>query len=110
MNGIAAPATGFDFASFLLGRPDTSALRYGNSNLYFRTAAYDVYMTDDWRITQKFSLNFGIRWDYQSPITELYNHLANLDIAPGYAAIAAGAARTVRTLLRRASRLAGQPG
>ena len=88
LNGVAAPATGFDFASFLLGRPDTTALRYGNSNLYFRTAAYDVYMTDDWRITQKFSLNFGIRWDYQSPITELYDHLANLDIAPGYAAIA----------------------
>ena len=88
VNGVAAAGTGFDFASFLLGRPDTSALRYGNSNLYFRTAAYDVYMTDDWRFTQKFSLNFGIRWDYQSPITELYNRLVNLDIAPGYAAIA----------------------
>ncbi len=88
MNGVAVSGTGFDFASFLLGRPDTSALRYGNSNLYFRTAAYDVYMTDDWRLTQKFSLNFGIRWDYQTPITELYNRLANLDVAPGYAAIA----------------------
>ncbi len=50
VNGVASAGTGFDFASFLLGRPDTSALRYGNSNLYFRTAAYDVYMTDDWRI------------------------------------------------------------
>ncbi len=88
VNGVAVSGTGFDFASFLLGRPDTSALRYGNSNLYFRTAAYDVYMTDDWRLTQKFSLNFGIRWDYQTPITELYNRLANLDVAPGYAAIA----------------------
>ena len=24
-------------------------------------------MTDDWRISQKFSINFGVRWDYQSP-------------------------------------------
>ncbi len=87
-NGIAAAGTGFDLASFLLGRPDTSALRYGNSNLYFRTAGYDVYMTDDWRISPKFSLNFGIRWDYQTPIAELYNRLVNLDVAPGYAAIA----------------------
>jgi hypothetical protein len=63
-------------------------LRYGNSgNLYFRTAAYDVYMTDDWRLSQKFSLNFGVRWDYQSPITELYNRMVNLDVAPGYADI-----------------------
>jgi hypothetical protein len=88
VNGTAASGTGFDFASFLLGRPDTSALRYGNSNLYFRTAAYDVYMTDDWRLSQKFSLNFGLRWDYQTPISELNNRLVNLDVAPGYAAIA----------------------
>jgi hypothetical protein len=88
VNGIAAPGTGFDFASFLLGLPDTSALRYGNSDLYFRTHAYDVYATDDWRINPKFSLNFGLRWDYQAPITELSNKLVNLDVAPGYAAVA----------------------
>jgi hypothetical protein len=88
VNGVGAVGTGFDLASFLLGRPDTSALRYGNSNLYFRTAAYDVYMTDDWRLSQKFSINFGVRWDYQTPISELNNRLVNLDVAPGYAAIA----------------------
>ena len=71
VNGIAATGTGFDFASFLLGTPDTSSLRYSNNNsLYFRTANYDVYVTDDWRISQKFSLNFGVRWDYGTPITE----------------------------------------
>jgi hypothetical protein len=89
VNGVAAPGTGFDLASFLIGRPDTAALRYGSfGNLYFRTAAYDVYMTDDWRLNPKFSLNFGVRWDYQSPITELYNRMVNLDVAPGYAAVA----------------------
>ena len=88
VNGVPSPSTGFDFASFLLGTPDTSALRYGNSNLYFRTHAYDIYATDDWRISPKFSINFGLRWDYASPITELYNKLVNLDVAPGYAAIA----------------------
>jgi hypothetical protein len=89
VNGVAAAGTGFDLASFLLGRPDTIALQYGNfGNLYFRTASYDVYMTDDWRLSPKFSLNIGLRWDYQSPITELRGHLVNLDIAPAYAAIA----------------------
>ena len=88
VNGATAPRTGYDLASFLIGRPDTIALRYGDfGNLYFRTAGYDVYMTDDWRLNPKFSLNFGVRWDYQSPITELYNRMANLDVAPGYADI-----------------------
>jgi len=58
VNGSAAPGTGFDWP-LMLGLPDTSALRYGNGNLYFRTHAYDVYATDDWRLSQKFSINFA---------------------------------------------------
>jgi hypothetical protein len=86
-NGAAAVGTGFDFADFLLGRPNTSALRYGNSSLYFRTQNYDAYVTDDWRLSQKFSLNFGFRWDYGTPVSELYNRMVNLAIAPGFAGI-----------------------
>jgi hypothetical protein len=88
LNGVAAAGTGFDFADFLLGRPDTSSLQYGNPDKYFRANAYDVYMTDDWRLSTKLSLNMGIRWDYTTPITELYNRIVNLDIAPGFTAIA----------------------
>ena len=29
-----------------------------------------------------------MRWDYQTPDTELYNRLVNLDVAPGFAAVA----------------------
>ena len=88
VNGVAQAGTGYDLADFLLGPPATSSIRYGNPDKYFRSSGYDVYVNDDWRITPKFSLNFGIRWDYATPITELYNRLVNLDIAPGYAAIA----------------------
>jgi hypothetical protein len=88
INGIAQTGTGFDFADFLLGRPATSSLRYGNGNLYFRTSNYDAYVTDDWRISQKFSVNYGFRWDYGTPITELYNRLVNLDIGPAFSTIA----------------------
>jgi hypothetical protein len=88
VNSVASTGTGSDFADFLLGRPDTSSLQYGNPDKYFRTNWYDVYMTDDWRLSTKLSLNMGLRWDYTAPITELYNRLVNLDIAPGYTAIA----------------------
>jgi hypothetical protein len=88
VNGVAAAGTGFDFADFLLGRPDTSSLSYGNPDKYFRTNWYDVYMTDDWRLSTKLSLNVGLRWDYTAPVTELYNRIVNLDIASGYTAIA----------------------
>jgi hypothetical protein len=88
VNGVAASGTGSDFADFLLGRPDTSSLQYGNPDKYFRTNWYDVYMTDDWRLSTQLSLNMGLRWDYTAPITELYNRIVNLDIASGYTAIA----------------------
>jgi hypothetical protein len=88
VNSVAAAGTGFDFADFLLGRPDTTSLQYGNPDKYFRSSWYDVFMTDDWRLSTQLSLNLGLRWDYTAPITELYNRIVNLDIAPGYTAIA----------------------
>ena len=83
-NGIS----GIDFADFLLGLPDTSTIAFGNADKYFRASIYEAYVTDDWRMSPGFTLNAGIRWEYWSPITELYGRLVNLDIAPGFSAAA----------------------
>ena len=76
-------ATGSDFTGFLLGIPDTSSIAFGNADKYFRGSAYDAFFTDDWRIGPALTLNAGMRWEYGSPLTELYGRLVNLDIAPG---------------------------
>ncbi|MGA7413748.1 MAG: carboxypeptidase regulatory-like domain-containing protein [Bryobacteraceae bacterium] len=81
-------ATGSDFADFMVGIPDTSAIAYGNADKYFREPAYDAYITDDWRVGPTFTVNAGVRWEYGAPITEEYNRLVNLDIVPGYTAAA----------------------
>ena len=77
-------ATGSDFADFLEGIPDAVNLAFGNADKYFRDSLYDVYFTDDWRMTPSFTLNAGLRWEYGSPITELYGRLVNLDVIPGF--------------------------
>ena len=84
----SASGTGADFADFLLGLPDTSAIAFGNADKYFRESMFDGYAMDDWRINPQFTLNWGLRWEYGAPITELYGRLVNLDIAPGFAAVA----------------------
>jgi hypothetical protein len=81
-------AEGSDFGGFLLGIPNTSAIAFGNADKYFRDSLYDAYVADDWRISPEFTLNVGMRWEYGSPITELYGRLVNLDIIPGFSAVA----------------------
>src|SRR5579885_3495023 len=80
--------TGSDFGDFLLGIPATASIAFGNADKYLREPVYAAYAADDWRISQKITLNAGVRWEYGAPVTELYGRLVNLDIAPGFAATA----------------------
>lgn len=86
--GSAATANGSAFADFLLGVPDTSTLAFGNADKYFRESVYDAFVNDDYRVRPNFTLNAGLRWEYGAPITELYNRLVNLDVSPGFGAVA----------------------
>lgn len=87
VNGVPVTDTGIDFADFLLGIPDTASIAFGNADKYFRSSSWDAYFTDDWRVSSGLTVNIGLRWEYNSPITEKYGRLVNLDIAPGFAAV-----------------------
>ncbi len=77
-------ATGNDFADFLLGIPASSSIAFGNADKYFRQSFANAFVTDDWRLKSSITLTAGVRWEYESPITELYGRLVNLAIAPGF--------------------------
>jgi trimeric autotransporter adhesin len=77
-------ATGNDFSDFLLGIPDTAALAFGNDDKYFRESVYDAYVSDDWRLRPELTINVGLRWEYSSPISELYGRLVNLNVSPAF--------------------------
>ncbi len=81
-------ASGNDFADFLLGVPDAASVAFGNADKYLRDNLWDGFFTDDWRISPGFTANLGFRWEYNSPITELYGRLVNLDVANGFTAVA----------------------
>jgi hypothetical protein len=86
--GAASSTNGSDLADFLLGIPDTSALAYGNADKYFRQSVYDMYITDEWRAQPELTINAGMRWDYGVPLSELFGRLVNLDVVPGFTAVA----------------------
>jgi len=77
---------GYDFADFLLGIPYTSAIAYGNADKYLRESVQAAFVKDDWKMTPKLTVNLGLRWEYATPITELFDRLVNLDISPGFTA------------------------
>jgi trimeric autotransporter adhesin len=87
-DGTPVAGTGSGFADFLLGVPDTSQIAYGNADKYFRANMMDAFVTDDWRVGPALTVSAGIRWEYQSPIDEKYGRLVNLDVGPGFSAVA----------------------
>ncbi len=86
--GNPLPGTGFDFADFLLGLPQSGSVRYGSSDNAFRAHSYSLYGQNDWRLLPNFSVNLGLRYEYLSPFREQRGQMANLDIAPGFTGVA----------------------
>ena len=86
-NGQPVTGTGFDFADYLLGYPQSSSLRFGSANNYFRSWSTAGYAQDDMRLLPGLTVNVGVRYEYFAPYTELYNHIANLDVSPGFTAV-----------------------
>ena len=71
-------ATGTGFADFLLGVPNTWSDGWtpadGN-----RTGNAQAFAQDDFKITPKLTLNFGIRWLQQRGYTEEFKRLGSFD-------------------------------
>ncbi len=66
------PVTGHPMASFLLG-----VATWGQGVQIAGPASLQTYhgafLQDDWKITPRFTLNLGVRWDFEPPRTERYN-------------------------------------
>ena len=85
--GFTGAVTGLDFADFLLGLPQTSTIGFGNPDKAFRGQSYAAFVNDEWKIRPSLTLTYGVRWEYETPVTEAQGRLANLDVAPGFSAV-----------------------
>jgi len=90
LNGQPVNGTGFDFADFLLGLPQQTSAQFGENNYHFRGNSWDLYAQDEWKIRGNLTLNFGVRYEYVSPYTEINNRIVNLDLSPGVLSLTAG--------------------
>ncbi len=66
----AAPI-GQEYASFLLGIPGgqmTRSASYAGQNSY-----YAAYIQDDWKVSKRLTINLGLRYEYEAPVSERFN-------------------------------------
>jgi hypothetical protein len=66
-----SPTVGGELTAFLLGVPAGELDRtasYAQQDKWF-----GIFLQDDWRISAKLTLNLGIRYEYESPVTERFN-------------------------------------
>jgi hypothetical protein len=67
---------GFPYASFLLGLADSASVN-APQDPQERQIGYGLYLQDNWKITRKVTLDYGLRWDYQTALSELWNRQDN---------------------------------
>ncbi len=86
--GFPLAGTGSDFADFLLGLPQTTSVRFGTSANYLRSWVWACFVQDDWRVSPRWTLNLGLRYEYFEPFREKYGHLSDLLIGPNFSSVA----------------------
>jgi hypothetical protein len=89
-------AGGHSVASFLLGTPTSITRNHAPFTPYYHSNEPYGFVQDDWRATDRLTLNFGLRYDLATPFTEKNDLLSNLDPFEGklYVAGRDGASRT----------------
>jgi hypothetical protein len=70
-NSPAAPI-GQDFAAFLLGQT-TGGLIDRNASRANQSLYHAIFFHDDWKLTDRLTLNLGLRYEYEGATDERYN-------------------------------------
>ena len=89
--------TGLGFADFLLGLPATSTRSTFKPNRQLHQNQGALFLGDTFRVNQRLTLDYGVRWDYYgSPV---YNdgYMANWDPQTGQVIVAPGTLTSVST-------------
>lgn len=70
------------FTQLLTGNATEADTQYGITDKDFRFKDYGFYITDDWKINRKLSLNLGLRYELFLWPTEKNGRIGNFDLEP----------------------------
>src|SRR6185437_5094633 len=78
-NTSQGPTSGYAMADVALGLPATTSSNPYNYEWYPRGANVGAFVQDDYKITSNLTLNIGLRWDFDPPVTLNDNHLTSFN-------------------------------
>src|SRR5580693_2936999 len=67
--GVANTGTGL--ADLLLGLPASTSINTNNYEFRYLTNYASLYVQDDYKLTPKLTVNFGLRWEFDGPTSEV---------------------------------------
>ncbi|MGI8959209.1 MAG: carboxypeptidase regulatory-like domain-containing protein [Bryobacteraceae bacterium] len=70
--------TGQGVTDFLLGLPANEELENLNVAHIYRNG-FNWFVSDTWRAAKRLTINYGVRYEYASPLFERQNHVTNFD-------------------------------
>uniref|UniRef100_Q029U3 Cna B domain protein n=1 Tax=Solibacter usitatus (strain Ellin6076) TaxID=234267 RepID=Q029U3_SOLUE len=75
--------TGNAYADFLMGLPSTVTRLEPFPAQYNRFRDWSFYAQDDFKVTQRLTLMYGLRWEYNGPAYALNDNQYSFDLATG---------------------------
>ena len=71
LDNSTAPPVGGEYAAFLLGVPAGELDR--TAALSEQDQFFGLFLQDDFKVSPRLTLNLGVRYEYETPVTERYN-------------------------------------
>lgn len=71
--------SGDPMADFLLGTMSNTEGQVGAPIANMRSNYLAMYIQDTWKISPKLTLNYGLRWEYESPWYDKHDAIVNID-------------------------------
>jgi Carboxypeptidase regulatory-like domain len=81
--GFTNRFSGHAYSDFLLGLPNSTSRTYARDSQAGRTWFLSGFIQDDFKLSQRLTLTYGLRYEFDHPAVDTFDTVANFDLQSG---------------------------